>query len=61
LRSEFASWRRVGALCVAIWLVASVARGGPTYFWPVWVFGPWGLVLLAKAVTGARSFGRHTG
>ena len=22
------------------------------YFWPVWVIGPWGAVLLAQAITG---------
>ncbi len=53
-RGEWATWSRVGALCVAIWLVTSVASGGPLYFWPAWVFGPWGLVLLAGVLSGRR-------
>ena len=30
----------------AIWLIASIAAGELLYFWPVWVAGPWGAVLV---------------
>jgi hypothetical protein len=40
------------SITVAIWLVSSIASGDPLYFWPVWVAGPWGLVLLWQTVAG---------
>jgi hypothetical protein len=39
-------------IVVGIWLITSMASGGPIHFWPIWVIGPWGAVLLARAVTG---------
>jgi hypothetical protein len=40
------------AITVAIWVVSSLAAGDPLYFWPVWVAGPWGLVLIWQTVAG---------
>ncbi|NEE00233.1 DUF1707 SHOCT-like domain-containing protein [Phytoactinopolyspora halotolerans] len=34
------------ALCMVIWLLVLVAtENGVQYFWPLWVAGPWGVVL----------------
>jgi hypothetical protein len=35
---------------LAIWLLVSVSNGNPVYFWPMWVAGPWGAVLLVGTV-----------
>jgi hypothetical protein len=35
------------AICVAIWAISGLG-----YFWPVWVAGPWGLLLIWQTVTG---------
>ncbi|MBB5788139.1 DUF1707 SHOCT-like domain-containing protein [Jiangella mangrovi] len=33
------------AVNLMIWLLVSIGGGGPEYFWPVWVAGPWGVLL----------------
>lgn len=36
----------VVAMCVVIWLLVMLATDlGAQYFWPLWVAGPWGVVL----------------
>jgi uncharacterized protein DUF1707 len=40
------------ALTFAIWLVSSIAAQDLLYFWPIWVAGPWGLVLIWRTVGG---------
>ncbi len=37
-----------------IWTATSLATWDFRYFWPIWVIGPWGAVLLAQALTGGR-------
>jgi hypothetical protein len=39
-------------ICVGIWAVIAVLGGGLWYFWPAWVAGPWGAVLLVQTVRG---------
>lgn len=52
VRAAFASWLSTAVLVLVIWLATSVASGHLTYFWPFWVLGPWGAVLLFRAVDG---------
>jgi hypothetical protein len=40
------------AICTVIWLVASMGSGDVRYFWPIWVAGPWGLLLIWQTVSG---------
>ena len=36
-----------------IWFATWVTSGhGPTYYWPIWVVGPWGAVLVTQMITG---------
>ncbi|SDS02402.1 DUF1707 domain-containing protein [Jiangella sp. DSM 45060] len=35
----------VVALNLMVWMLVSIGGGGPEYFWPMWVAGPWGLLL----------------
>jgi len=37
---------------VVIWLLVSLSSGELVYFWPMWVAGPWGAVLLATTLSG---------
>jgi hypothetical protein len=39
---------------IAIWATISLASWELQYFWPAWVIGPWGAVLLAQTITGGR-------
>ncbi|SNS84758.1 protein of unknown function [Rhodococcoides kyotonense] len=51
---EVAVWAAVGALCLVIWGVTSIATGTFLCFWPVWVIGPWGAMLALQRVTGMQ-------
>jgi hypothetical protein len=59
LAAHWSGWANVVTVCVAIWLVTVVASGELTYFWPVWVAGPWGAILLARTVSGLASGEPH--
>ena len=48
------AWLRTAVIVVTIWAVTSVANWQLVYFWPVWVIGPWGAVLLAQTLSGGR-------
>jgi hypothetical protein len=48
------AWLRTAMIVVTIWAVTSLANWELFYFWPVWVIGPWGAVLLAQTVTGVN-------
>jgi hypothetical protein len=37
---------------VGIWAVISLLTWDLSYFWPGWVAGPWGAVLLVETVRG---------
>jgi hypothetical protein len=52
--SAWRSWLSTALIVVAIWAVTSFAAGALIPFWPIWVIGPWGAVLLAQTVSGGR-------
>jgi Domain of unknown function (DUF1707) len=46
-------WLTVVSINLVIWLLVSLSvDDGPVYFWPMWVAGPWGAVLLAITLSG---------
>ena len=45
-------WIRAVGICVVIWAATGVFAGGLIYFWPGWVAGPWGVVLLVQTIRG---------
>jgi hypothetical protein len=47
LAGMWSSWLSVSAIMVVIWL----ASGGHG-FWPIWVIGPWGAIVLASTISG---------
>ncbi|HET9871587.1 MAG TPA: DUF1707 domain-containing protein [Propionibacteriaceae bacterium] len=49
-RLQWALWMVTALVCLAVWVATSVAHGSALYFWPVWVIGPWGVVLAAHSV-----------
>jgi hypothetical protein len=50
-RGAWASWVTTAVIVTAIWLITTIGAG-VHYFWPIWVIGPWGAVLLARTVLG---------
>ena len=56
LASVWGTWAFVVAITSAVWLISSLSSPGDWhFFWPVWVAGPWGLVLLFVTVGGLSS------
>ncbi|MET9215181.1 MULTISPECIES: DUF1707 SHOCT-like domain-containing protein [unclassified Nocardia] len=51
-RIEAGSWLGVSLIVVVIWGLISLSAGELTYFWPMWVIGPWGAVLVFRVLTG---------
>ena len=46
------AWATTSVIVLAIWAATSLANWELHYFWPIWVIGPWGAVLLARTLTG---------
>jgi hypothetical protein len=46
------AWLTTSLIVLTIWAATSLASWEFHYFWPVWVIGPWGAVLLAQTLTG---------
>jgi Domain of unknown function (DUF1707) len=57
--ASWTPWALAGAICLLVWLTVSLIQGRPLYFWPLWVIGPWGAVLLAHTAT--RWLSRRSG
>jgi hypothetical protein len=57
LRAAWGVWVFAVLVNLAVWGVVSLVNGGPVYFWPAWVAGPWGAVLLVRTLAGARGRG----
>ncbi|MFE7742485.1 DUF1707 domain-containing protein [Nocardia sp. NPDC057455] len=58
-RIEGSTWLAVSLLVLVIWGAVSLSVGALTYFWPIWVIGPWGAVLAFRMVAGFEN-GRFT-
>ncbi|SCF16316.1 protein of unknown function (DUF1707) [Micromonospora mirobrigensis] len=52
LLDEWSSWLRVAAILTAIWLLSSLGDRDIDGYWPAWVLGPWGAVLLFRTAGG---------
>jgi hypothetical protein len=46
-------WGTAVGVNLLIWFIVAVVAG-PPYFWPIWVAGPWGIVLLASELAYRR-------
>lgn len=53
LRIEAGAWVLASVVCLVVW-GAITLTAGPTYFWPIWVIGPWGAVLGARELIDQR-------
>lgn len=49
------AWAVTGAICLLVWFATSIAQGRPVDFWPIWVIGPWGVVVVARALPRRRA------
>ncbi|WP_405144551.1 DUF1707 domain-containing protein [Sphaerisporangium sp. NBC_01403] len=51
IRAAWTAWASAVAVTSVIWALTDF--GG--YFWPMWVAGPWGAILLVSTIFGAGS------
>jgi hypothetical protein len=56
----WSAWLSVVLVNVVIWALVCLSAGELVYFWPIWVAGPWGALLLAATVSGLAR-GEHRG
>ncbi|MFB9363132.1 DUF1707 SHOCT-like domain-containing protein [Actinoplanes nipponensis] len=52
LAAVWSSWFLVVGINTVVWVTVSVASADLIYFWPVWVAGPWGAVLVFVTLAG---------
>jgi len=53
IRNAWAAWLSTAIVVNVIWLLTWVTgSGGPSYYWPMWVMGPWAAVMLVGMITG---------
>jgi hypothetical protein len=45
-------WVMTSGICTVIWLISWIGSAEPIYFWPVWVAGPLGAVLVFVTLGG---------
>ncbi|MEU7816437.1 DUF1707 domain-containing protein [Pseudonocardia sp. NPDC049154] len=55
LAAAWVPWIVVNAICLVVWVATSLGAGHPLPFWPIWVAGPWGVMLLGS-LSGRRSW-----
>ncbi|MFD0655859.1 DUF1707 SHOCT-like domain-containing protein [Thermocatellispora tengchongensis] len=46
LSAMWVPWAMASGINWVIWVLVSMSSDGPVYPWPLWVMGPWGVVLL---------------
>lgn len=56
-RIEWRAWAAVGVINLVVWALVSLGTTSLVYPWPLWVIGPWGLVLLGRTVLGIEGTG----
>jgi Domain of unknown function (DUF1707) len=55
LKAAWGAWATVVGINVVVWLLVSIMNQDWIYPWPVWVAGPWGVVLVVATVFSQQS------
>ncbi|TDE47995.1 DUF1707 domain-containing protein [Nonomuraea mesophila] len=53
LQAAWGAWAMASGINWVIWLIVSITSGDPVYPWPLWVMGPWGVILLMSTIFGS--------
>ena len=57
LQAAWGVWAFAVLVNLVVWAAVSLDAGRPVYFWPGWVAGPWGAVLLVRTLARGRARG----
>ncbi|MFC7590189.1 DUF1707 domain-containing protein [Nonomuraea antimicrobica] len=52
MRAAWGAWAVASGVNWVIWLIVSVTSSDMVYPWPLWVMGPWGVILLMSTIFG---------
>ncbi|MFD1542506.1 DUF1707 SHOCT-like domain-containing protein [Nonomuraea guangzhouensis] len=52
MRAAWGAWAAASSINWVIWLIVSITSGHMIYPWPLWVMGPWGVILLLSTLSG---------
>ncbi|GAA3528982.1 DUF1707 domain-containing protein [Nonomuraea rosea] len=52
MRAAWGAWAAASGINWVIWLIVSLTSGDLIYPWPLWVMGPWGVILLMSTIFG---------
>ncbi|MFI6733525.1 DUF1707 domain-containing protein [Nonomuraea sp. NPDC050451] len=52
MRAAWGAWASASGINWVIWLIVSITSEHLIYPWPLWVMGPWGVILLVSTVFG---------
>ncbi|MCF6473668.1 DUF1707 domain-containing protein [Nonomuraea sp. MG754425] len=50
--AAWSAWAAASGINWVIWLIVTITSGHAIYPWPLWVMGPWGVILLVSTVFG---------
>ena len=50
LRPAWQAWAGVVTINLVVWFLIGIGSGDFPYFWPMWVAGPWGAILLMRTL-----------
>jgi hypothetical protein len=54
MRGAWGVWAAASSINWVVWLIVGITSGHLIYPWPLWVMGPWGVMLLMSTVFGGQ-------
>lgn len=54
MQAAWGAWAMASGINWVIWLIVSLSSDGAVYPWPLWVMGPWGVILLVSTIFGSN-------
>ncbi|MGW5153970.1 DUF1707 SHOCT-like domain-containing protein [Nonomuraea wenchangensis] len=52
MKAAWGAWAMASGVNWVIWLLVSMNSDGDVHPWPLWVMGPWGVILLISTIFG---------
>jgi hypothetical protein len=54
-QTAWRNWAVTAVIVLTVWIATVIGSGELHAFWPIWVIGPWGAVLLAQTLGRGRA------